>query len=1074
MIPWRMMFSGIRDYRPEKIDLSGVDTHMIITGPNGSGKSTITYCMGAVLGSSKVDIEGLKSRNLLPDQTWKAQISLLFKNDGQMKIDAPTFIQFTLKIVQEPGQPVKKEYTISSGEVLDEWEDTIRYTSGERHLNITAYKKDLQYKYKVDPDVYYLIWYQQEVNQFAVMNPEERFRIFSEMHGIDQTQRAWEESIEKLKDTKETLKTAELNLKSKNFELGLKKKDLDRYLDNQERLKAGAKQYIESLLQLETILKKEIEDIDELTLQLDEGLDVTRETISMKIEQIGEMETKMTLVKNAQAQLDLDYEEKKKKLEGLNHDIGEVRKQIGRLEEELEDIDKRKNLISRTEEQVKIQLEMNRKEKEEHTRYQNELEGSLLNFEKTQRQLDKSIAELNYSIEQDEKIYKTHIERLQEYKSSHAVEATITQLNQQIKKDKDVEWKLSSDMEVLKSELLLLEEDKDLSQRQQESLKFLSARNMKAFPLNELIELDDNAQLKDENLFDAIKYTIFFQGKHVEAPNDLYHVPLMGIVPEHMVDHLPKQHLKVKDSVNDEEFPLALKALWWVGQFFKSDTFHIEKGILQDEMGFRGQQEKERFILSPKALLARKQEVEESIRKHDERLKELKQQINENTRISQNLHSIIQLVKESEAFMTKDYERISRKNKRDAEMAQLSDIEVSMIQTREAITELMMNIAEQKVEEKALKEEEEFYQEIGALKDKYEALQVSRAQEKALKKKIVEEKNNLHELDDRFDKSERAMKDLERKKNQIKNKQEDLEREVDRQSIQKRNAEDDRITKTQQLVGYIQELTDIQGLEPVRYKEASEKRFPIVLPRTGNLLQQREEGQVIFNQARGETDIDAAAPENYEAVKVEYERLDDEYKRTNLLLEQDIERADQLKDKLETTINMRVLEIQQRFKSYMSHFQFEGEISWESYEDRRGRTHFKLFIKARKEGHRGTMEDVSTKARGGKVGKGVSGGEESLSSLLFALALLQNLYFKPGFIVLDEFDSALDENRKYKVFDLYVKELKRKLIILTPKSHEQNYLSRFSKALVIKHDPTIPLSKVIGIAKKEATHSIKQ
>ena len=111
------------------------------------------------------------------------------------------------------------------------------------------------------------------------------------------------------------------------------------------------------------------------------------------------------------------------------------------------------------------------------------------------------------------------------------------------------------------------------------------------------------------------------------------------------------------------------------------------------------------------------------------------------------------------------------------------------------------------------------------------------------------------------------------------------------------------------------------------------------------------------------------------------------------------------------------------------------------------------------------MEDVSTKARGGKVGKGVSGGEESLSSLLFALALLQNLQTSPGFIVLDEFDSALDENRKVKVFDLYEQELKRKLIILTPKSHEETYLDRYSKAFIVQHDPTIPQSKVVGIVK---------
>ena len=37
------------------------------------------------------------------------------------------------------------------------------------------------------------------------------------------------------------------------------------------------------------------------------------------------------------------------------------------------------------------------------------------------------------------------------------------------------------------------------------------------------------------------------------------------------------------------------------------------------------------------------------------------------------------------------------------------------------------------------------------------------------------------------------------------------------------------------------------------------------------------------------------------------------------------------------------------------------------------------------------MEDISAKGRGGKVGSGVSGGEESLSSLLFALALLQTI-----------------------------------------------------------------------------------
>ena len=224
-----------------------------------------------------------------------------------------------------------------------------------------------------------------------------------------------------------------------------------------------------------------------------------------------------------------------------------------------------------------------------------------------------------------------------------------------------------------------------------------------------------------------------------------------------------------------------------------------------------------------------------------------------------------------------------------------------------------------------------------------------------------------------------------------------------------------------------------------------------------------QNGKIVFQGALTEENINPAAKDNYEKAKEEYERLEQEYKQSKILLEGNKERTEKLKEDFETTINMRVLEINKRFVVYMGEFQFQGDIDWESYEDKKGRTHFRLYIKARKEGHRGTMEDVSIKARRGKVGKGVSGGEESLSSLLFALALLQNLETDPGFIVLDGFDNALDEQRKSKVFDLYVEQLQRKLIILTPKTHEEDYINRFKKAFVVQHDPRIPRSKVTGL-----------
>ncbi|MEK4275742.1 ATP-binding cassette domain-containing protein [Paenibacillus sp. FSL R7-0026] len=71
----------------------------------------------------------------------------------------------------------------------------------------------------------------------------------------------------------------------------------------------------------------------------------------------------------------------------------------------------------------------------------------------------------------------------------------------------------------------------------------------------------------------------------------------------------------------------------------------------------------------------------------------------------------------------------------------------------------------------------------------------------------------------------------------------------------------------------------------------------------------------------------------------------------------------------------------------------------------------------------------------------------------------------PGYIMLDEFDSALDESRKAKVFELYRDELARKMIILSPKSHESDYLNYFSEAFAVYHDARITRSALIRIKK---------
>lgn len=1065
MIPWRLTFSGIRDYPPTLLDLSGYNEHVLITGPNGAGKSTLTFCMGAVLYSSKVDIEGLKSRNLPVDKTWYAKISLLFKNNGKMKIDAPAFIEFSLKIVQELGQPIKKEYTISSGETFEEWEETIRYTSGDRMNNFTAYKKALQYKYKIDPDLFYLIWYQQEVNQFAKMAPEERFRVFSEMYEIDEVQRNWEESMQQVKETEETLRAAEINVKFKKQELGMKRQALELYLSNQKRLREGGSLFIQSLLQLEKYYKTEIESLENMIEQLEGDIQEAKDNLA---EKRVEVEQKSEAIKETVAgleQLNVSMRETQKNLEDVAQKIKEIQSRMDELDRELAEITKRKSQITRTEDEVKAALTQLAKEEEDTNAL---AEQNRINLEEkknvSKNQLEK-ITRLEWEIQKDNENEAIHKERLKIYKSSHEVQSIIDSLEKRIKENKDAFYMANRQLEEWTEELKLLEENRDLSPRQLESIKFFRIKGINAYPFRELIELDDGARLKDEQLFDSIKYTIFFDGRHVSPPNDLYHVPLMKIIPDRSVERLPALRLRMKENLTEDMIPIAMKALWWVEQFFKDNPVKIQKGLLVDPVGYRGPQEKSRFILSEKALLERKQKLKKSMQELGAKLEKLNEQISKDTKKVQELNSIIQQVRESEAFMTSEHERVMRKEKlaKEKELKAELDNDIRYLEAEQ--NKLMRIQVEQENFREVLENEAKVYVELGKMKEKYEERNALYARFDELKSYQRTIKGKLNEFEEKFGQLELELNKLVREKRGLESEIEDAGRNISWLEKQKKSRFEEQEAMEIEIVDIIQELEEMKQVVPELYEEVSAQVDFKNLPSSAQLKQSRENGRTKFQNARSESGIDPNAPANYETVKQEYDRLENEYHRTKILLDQDKERMEDLKDKLETTINMRVTELNRLFQTYMSHFQFEGLVDWESYEDRKSRTHFKLYIKARKEGHRGKLEDVSTKARGGKVGKGVSGGEESLSSLLFALALLQNLQTSPGFIVLDEFDSALDEERKVKVFDLYEQELQRKMIILTPKSHEADYLDRFSKAFIVQHDPTVPRSKVVGIVK---------
>ncbi|MGE9754944.1 AAA family ATPase [Bacillus inaquosorum] len=1067
MIPWRLKFSGIRDYTPTVMDFSDKDHHILISGPNGAGKSTVTFCMGGVLYSSKVDLEGLKSNNLPTDQTWRAKIELLFKNDGQIKVDAPQFVQFRLDIEQKPGDPVKREFYIQEGEVIDKWERETKYSSGDRNFNFTEYKNQILYKYAVDPDEFYLIWYQKEVNQFAVMHPEERFRIFSEMNGIDRIQKNWEESKELVKETEQTLQEAESKQGLNKLQLTQKKTELDRYYSRNKRLKEGFKQYLSALkwlgkhhLNQMNTLKGQIE-----TLKADKEEKITdkQQDLILQADQREEHEKFQSAITQMESrEIGLVDE-----LNHLQKEITSHKDKVEAISNEIEEITKRVERMGMTEEEVNEAL-VNAEEK--YVSIDASMEEKQQLLKRNKQKLDNitpQIAELKVKIDQDSAREQEVRKLIDAYKSSQAVQEEMEFNEQRLENAKNEKGKLVIKKDNLEKELENLRMNRVYSSRQEVSIQYFKKRNIEVYPLRELVELDETAKPNDEDLFDTIKYTLFVNQKDFHAPNDLYHVPLPNIVPEKTITQLPGKHLQIKDKLSNNLYPLAVKALWWVKSFFENENPQIQNGVLLDARGIRGPQEEKRIILSGKVLKKYQLQVEDELDRVGNDISILSNEIDELTRRNSTLFRRHESLKDAEAFLIKENEREWRKSKH----YNLSNEKLELEENRDKIQGEWNRLNEERADWKQKVETFKNYQEIFIQYKKEKGKITEVRQLKQYLIELEEEKKNknaqLEQLGSLLDEKRREEKKLNRDIEDLDDSLLYKDREIESIERQIKHRSEEYLTNEE---NYSTIKHDIQRLLDSVKQEL--KDFALELTELPNVTKSeaedmRESGKIKYSHAANETGIDEAAPENYQKMKEEYDRSATEVKTSKLLLEEYTERMERLKEDLESTINSKVIGVNQKFVHYMSLFGFQGEIDWDMRTDRRHQIHYALYIKARKEGHRGKLEDVSVKARGGKVGKGVSGGEESLSSLLFALALLQTIQATPGYIVLDEFDSALDEGRKDKVFELYEQELKRKMIILTPKSHEAEYLYRFSKAYVVHHNPNIPQSKIFKVKRSE-------
>ncbi|MCM3341218.1 chromosome segregation protein SMC [Paenibacillus sp. MER TA 81-3] len=1074
MIPWELSISGVRDYPATRLDLSGMMEHILITGPNGSGKSTLTFCMGAVLGSAKVELEGLRSKNIQQDQVWHAKIQLVFANVGPKPIDAAQYIQFSLHLEQKPGDPLKKEYWIREGERPGEWERETRFTSGDSANSLREYRYQLQHKYVVDPDSFYLIWYQQDVNQFATMRPEERFRIFSEMTQIDRMQRNWEAAKEQLHEGAKSLQEAEQNQFHHKFELDKWQKERDRLLDRNQRRLESLQVFVHASTVLMSRYQQEQRLFEGQMEQLEIDIEELRDRKALLLMDMERLAEEQAVRQTERQEWDLKLQTIELRLIQVKAAVEEREQERTELNDRLKALADQVKLIPHAADEVKLLLTDTRNRLE---RVQSAIRQLTEERNSLQQRLDKlqeEIGGLSARIEQDREGEKKSRDVLQEFGDSHFVQLQIESLDARYLVLQDETRQMYQHMEQLKQEAASLQAEQALSKRQEQSVRVFRQKGIQVYTLQQLLEMDEHAPLDQEFMLEAVKYSVFVESKSFAPPNDLIHVELPSVVPERSLEGLEGFGIRVKNGLSDEMYTAAMKALWWLHELAQggSDT-KLQDGVLVERYARRGPQEMQQWLLNTKGVRIRVQRLQETI---------VKQQLayenkeSEWERVKEQLalfRSVLLQVQQAETLLADSAERELRAK----QLAQYTAERDACKERRSAadaeIAELNVRHAGLDHQGKQLQQYAEIYDQYEHEREQIERLQQLGRELTELQREEAELTREGRDIGNRLERLDTSIESSKRRSREKRSLLQDTEGSMEQAERQHRNRSEERDVSQQKWAEMQVELQQWHERLPFLWDEVTlelELEMEQAVEgdsehKTGTAWRSEREQAVIQLQVACSEQVNEYAMENYERTREAYERGAQDVQNSKTLMNQLEEQLQELEDKLFNSIQYEVHRVNAKFIAYMDMFGFDGEVDWHHQESKHGDIKYFLNVRARKQGHRGPLEEVSLKGRGNKVGKGVSGGEESLSSLLFALALLKTIETNPGYIVLDEFDSALDESRKARVFELYEQELVRKMIILSPKSQNADYLQHFDKAFVVYHDASVPQSQVVKIKK---------
>ena len=1072
MYPISFKFHGIRDFSPRVMELGGPNQHVLIGGKNGSGKSTLVYAMAFALASDRVSIDGLRSKLLKKDKdAWHAKIGILFHNPpGEGQCDAPEFVELIAEIKSMAGSTSRQvTYMINGGAVPDKLSLLRKFKT---RTDVWDYYIQVL---RFDADGHFMFWYQGSIVEFAKVKDSERFDKVAAMFKIDEIQKEWEIA-------RADRKQAEGEFENARHAAQVQNRKLRNHEKNKNELELRDSQRADAIQRLLGYLLALVEVVQgeklRLEVELEEyqkkyaSLEFDCERLDRQLEKVNadkkDAQTKASIQEQDQRQKSLNFKEKldlldewkleKTDLEKQHADILERMKSVRKTQKELETDQIKCEFVL---ENLKNQLETNIQEEEISKNAHTELLKKIGGEETDEGRLKNEITEL-----------ESKDKELPSYEELMSKQSTAELSRNKTFKEKEAAKDLKDN---LKEELDRLNRQKTLLLPEQERiLNIYKQAGIEAVTFGELFEIKAGVSREtSERIFNPLKHTVFvarmLEGVEIEQSFYIVSVGEWKKVWYSLSDTRPEllTHLNfVPELVQglSTEFFEGIKQ--WLGHVLLDETqptqekgkLHLWQGSLWDAFGMRGPV-KNQDAIGIRALEIARQKV---ALQHTEAINKFKLLSQELIKLEQLLAQLVRKIGEREGVNE------NLPVKRQA----LALVSLQLITSNEQekalhdklkllgqdIGNLTRNRESQETMLTRVRADLAVYAELDAQAEAINRVQELQRGIDDLEPQVQRLKMNLETLSSRFEELKNRIPSLITEVATAKALLDSSENDLERRKKERDQCQETLDTLTleaEELENRMGELTRDYDQVIAGLKFTSQwQEFEVSLREKGkeNLKRKVMDAENDLNNTKNRV-VDEEARVKYDEFLYEFQQANQEMTESELRFNNLKKKEEGNRVLFEKAVYTRWQRTNQLFSGYMGRLGLRGEIKSIPPEEDSKSPQYKWELHvATKEGHK--LEKIhSTSSK--IVGEGISGGEEAVTSLVFALALLSDITNKPPFYVLDEFDSALDEERKHQIFDLYNEILGRKLIIISPKVHGDQYLNRFGKFHCVVANPGV-------------------